>query len=262
MACIFCNNSITANSLEHIIPESLGNKYYVLPRNTICGSCNNSFSKFEGNAITRTFLGFIRTQSAIKTKKGKPSSFQIGDIKGFGDKGFNENIITLEGLTEENSITHSDGKKVVTIPTFEKEESSTSKLALKVGYESLFKSKKEIFNKYDFTNLKKFLLKEDNREWPFITSKHNTGKPISIPTQTDKYYLNLMDCKLEYQEVNENCLLFYLRYGRGGTSYGDIHIIINLLDRDYSWSKPYFEGDKITCIYPKKLYDKMIGSNS
>lgn len=48
--CIFCKqNSEGSRSVEHIIPESIGNTRHILPRGTVCDRCNNYFSrKVEG----------------------------------------------------------------------------------------------------------------------------------------------------------------------------------------------------------------------
>ena len=40
--CIFCKTKSSACvSVEHIIPESLGNTQHILPRGWVCDSCNN-----------------------------------------------------------------------------------------------------------------------------------------------------------------------------------------------------------------------------
>ncbi len=41
----FCKQcSDLSNSVEHIIPESLGNKNHVLPKGIVCDRCNNYFT--------------------------------------------------------------------------------------------------------------------------------------------------------------------------------------------------------------------------
>ena len=102
MTCLFCDNNFSESSEEHIVPESLGNIHYILPSNIICQSCNTSFSEFEKKSISKSVLAFFRIRNGVKTKKGKPSSMQIGNIKGIGDNNFQKNIIKIEGLEEEN----------------------------------------------------------------------------------------------------------------------------------------------------------------
>ena len=46
MRCIFCKqDSSTSRSVEHIIPESLGNSDHVLPAGTVCDGCNNYMAR-------------------------------------------------------------------------------------------------------------------------------------------------------------------------------------------------------------------------
>jgi len=46
MRCLFCKcPSDDATSVEHIVPESLGNRRHILPRGAICDRCNNYFSR-------------------------------------------------------------------------------------------------------------------------------------------------------------------------------------------------------------------------
>ena len=44
--CIFCHKDVSiSKSVEHIIPESLGNKSHVLPKGYVCDECNNYFAR-------------------------------------------------------------------------------------------------------------------------------------------------------------------------------------------------------------------------
>ena len=45
MICLFCKeNSTNSISVEHIIPESLGNKEHILPKGIVCDKCNQYFA--------------------------------------------------------------------------------------------------------------------------------------------------------------------------------------------------------------------------
>src|SRR5580658_9375853 len=124
MICILCDENIKTSSIEHIVPESLGNTLYILSKNHICNSCNNKFSEFEDKAITKSILSLIRIQNAIRTKKGKPSSLQIGDLKAKGDEKFKKNIINFEKLEDKDkkNIRPDTGAFDVTISEFDKTE--------------------------------------------------------------------------------------------------------------------------------------------
>ena len=84
MKCIFCNSLGPFNTVEHIIPQSLGNDDEVL-LNCVCDKCQNYFGKeIERYVLEKTPLGFWRTHQGIKTKKGKLPSVNLSSTK---DKG-------------------------------------------------------------------------------------------------------------------------------------------------------------------------------
>lgn len=80
MKCIFCkNDSSNSKSVEHIIPESLGNKKNTLSKGIVCDSCNNYFgNKIEKNVLEMTYFKSLRGRIMIENKKGK-----IPRISGF-----------------------------------------------------------------------------------------------------------------------------------------------------------------------------------
>lgn len=50
--CIFCNQDSTeSKSIEHIIPESLGNDELILDKGIVCDKCNNYFSREIENPV-------------------------------------------------------------------------------------------------------------------------------------------------------------------------------------------------------------------
>lgn len=71
--CIFCHEeSSTSKSIEHIIPESLGNKHHFLPKGYVCDKCNNYFSiKIEKELLAQPYFVSLRFRNEILTKKGK-----------------------------------------------------------------------------------------------------------------------------------------------------------------------------------------------
>jgi hypothetical protein len=49
MPCIFCGSQEHLNTVEHIVPESLGNTTFMLSKGDICDTCNGShFDKHFG----------------------------------------------------------------------------------------------------------------------------------------------------------------------------------------------------------------------
>ena len=73
MKCIFCHkDSTTSKSVEHIIPESLGNKKHVLPKGYVCDECNHYFAvKIEKELLEQPYFISMRSRNEIKTKKDR-----------------------------------------------------------------------------------------------------------------------------------------------------------------------------------------------
>jgi hypothetical protein len=73
MNCIFCKqNSEDGRSIEHIIPESLGNTEHTLPKGIVCDKCNEYFAvKIEKEVLEQEYFTNIRHLHIIFSKKGK-----------------------------------------------------------------------------------------------------------------------------------------------------------------------------------------------
>jgi hypothetical protein len=73
MRCIFCKElSDTSTSVEHVVPESLGNKTHVLPPGVVCDLCNNYFAgKVEQLVLGSEYFKALRFADSIPTKKAK-----------------------------------------------------------------------------------------------------------------------------------------------------------------------------------------------
>lgn len=73
MRCLFCKqDSSLSKSVEHIIPESLGNTTSILPKGVICDKCNNYFArKIEKPFMESIDILTLRFQESIPNKKGR-----------------------------------------------------------------------------------------------------------------------------------------------------------------------------------------------
>jgi hypothetical protein len=73
MRCIFCkNDSSKSKSVEHIIPESLGNTTKVLPKGIVCDTCNNYFArKVEKPFLESPALKALRFHQVVPNKRGR-----------------------------------------------------------------------------------------------------------------------------------------------------------------------------------------------
>jgi hypothetical protein len=82
MNCIFCKSSSSGSvSIEHIIPESLGNTRHVLPRGIVCDKCNNYFSrKLEKPLLDTEYFTHKRFRNFLPNKMGRIPA--IGNVSG------------------------------------------------------------------------------------------------------------------------------------------------------------------------------------
>lgn len=70
MRCLFCKlPSADSKSIEHIIPESIGNTLHVLPKGVVCDKCNNYFArKIEEPFLNSAAIRTLRAQQGIPNK--------------------------------------------------------------------------------------------------------------------------------------------------------------------------------------------------
>lgn len=73
MRCLFCKNStINSKSVEHIIPESLGNQNQILPKGVVCDKCNNFFAiNIEKPFLELKAISLLRFNEGIPNKRNK-----------------------------------------------------------------------------------------------------------------------------------------------------------------------------------------------
>jgi hypothetical protein len=75
--CLFCNSYGPYKTIEHIIPESLGNDDLILS-DDVCDSCQNYFGKeVENFVLSKTPFAFWRTYLGIRKKRGDLPSVDL-----------------------------------------------------------------------------------------------------------------------------------------------------------------------------------------
>lgn len=254
MPCIICGIAEDSAPVEHIVPESLGNRIYTLKQGALCAKHNNMFSEFESKALGKTILGMERARSGVKTKKGKAPTAQTGTIRFTGDENSKKNFIHIQGLTPEDLSSFDPATQTfkITVKSFDKAEVATSKLMLKMGLESLYESKKGIYQKYLLDEARLYLDNKSNNDWPFLLTDVELSKFQSIPTFNNKHELGKLKCRLLISEVSDRLLLFKF-------DYLSLSIMINLINRDPAWMKAYFEADRLATVYPSYMKRRITG---
>ncbi len=73
MHCIYCKrDSSRSKSIEHIIPESLGNIQHTLPPGVVCDECNNYLAReVEKPFLDSLFIVEARLRNRIYNKRGR-----------------------------------------------------------------------------------------------------------------------------------------------------------------------------------------------
>lgn len=107
MKCIFCkNDSSNSKSVEHIIPESLGNKSQILKKGIVCDGCNNYFArKIEKPVLEMPYYKSLRGRVLFENKKGK-----IPRISGFTKNKDSVEIIFSQDGTNTIEVIYKDEK--------------------------------------------------------------------------------------------------------------------------------------------------------
>jgi hypothetical protein len=77
--CLFCRErDVSFSSVEHVFPESLGNKELVLPVGVVCDSCNNQkLSVLDDALLHFGAIPMLRTIYGIESKSGNRPSFKF-----------------------------------------------------------------------------------------------------------------------------------------------------------------------------------------
>ena len=148
MRCIFCKtDSSNSISVEHIIPESLGNKEHVLPSGIVCDKCNNYFArKVEQPLLGDDYFLYARFSNLIPSKRGKiptvkafhPLSKSLLDIQAT-QNGINIYLdkSNIERFTSTSIEKNNHGNLYIPVPHKSESEYIFSRFLGKVAIEAL-----------------------------------------------------------------------------------------------------------------------------
>lgn len=76
-SCIYCRGAGPFTTIEHVVPESLGNDELLL-KGCVCDQCQAYFGKeIEQYVLAKTPIAVWRTLLGIRTKNGRPPSVDI-----------------------------------------------------------------------------------------------------------------------------------------------------------------------------------------
>lgn len=242
MRCLFCKqNSSNTKSIEHIIPESLGNKTIILPRGYACDKCNNYFAiKVEKPFMELSEIRQLRFQERIPNKKNRMPHMEaiyngVFPVKlGWNLK--NDNCIGYVDASDEilNEILH-NGKGVIVFPAFTNEtiiQNSIiiSRLLAKMALESLANSLKtvdgsldELIDSKDFDQIRNHARRGTTPEWPCsIRRLYNIDAFQKLGENTWE------------QIINESGFLMIDKGGEGEIKYVILYFVVVLFGMEFA----------------------------
>ncbi|MBI5101054.1 MAG: hypothetical protein HZB33_04380, partial [Nitrospirae bacterium] len=73
MKCIYCRKpSTSAQGIAHVFPEAIVKNNIVLPKGSVCDSCNNYLKELDSALIAHNHIWPIIQMAGLPGKKGKP----------------------------------------------------------------------------------------------------------------------------------------------------------------------------------------------
>lgn len=226
MNCIFCHQpSDNSKSIEHIVPESLGNKNTVLWRGAVCDKCNNYFAiKIEKELLKQPYFISVRNRNFIKSKKGKtiPQQVLVSLKDGKYAKAwldFDEKNINIYLEKEENISSIIAHKSKIIAPLIvepEKNNYILSRFLAKCAFEYLVLRVKEEnfldFAEYlkneQFEPLRKYArYGEGCKFWPYYQRRIYGEGDLFIGFEGERKYetlneMDLLSIELERKTIN------------------------------------------------------------
>lgn len=193
--CIFCReDAAQSRSVEHIIPESLGNTEHVLPRGIVCDKCNNYFArKVEGPLLETEYFRHARATMQVHNKRKRVPP-QLGALPYLGmaaDVWLDGDSIAVQphekarsGDFERSLLKRKRGSLWLPIPT-EIDKNLMSRFLGKVAIEALAKRlsrtegwREEILNQEAIEPLRRYVRIGDKPlEWDFTRRRlHPAGQ--------------------------------------------------------------------------------------
>ncbi len=70
--CIICNQAGREPSIEHIIPQSIGNVHYILHKGIVCKHCNNKIARIESAVLNNRYFLEKRKPHLLETLPDRP----------------------------------------------------------------------------------------------------------------------------------------------------------------------------------------------
>jgi len=233
--CIFCNNDSPFSSVEHIVPESLGNDIVILDKGWVCDKCNNIISAVEGRVIYKSILGIERCRLGVITKEKKPARSETYNITWFAKPDKPQNVLEAETDWSNYPIiwnaNFSAGE--IAIPFHDETCEDMARFLLKIGIEitAVAKQMNDPDIKNDFSEAKSYVLGLSKDLWPyFVIRSSDLEKHVtSIFENSLQEHDYIRSCKFDIflHLVEDEVVMFF--------EYGNYYAGIALTSRKTAW---------------------------
>jgi len=246
-------NTSSSKSVEHIIPESLGNKEHILPVGYVCDKCNNYFSrKVEKKVLDSDFFKNLRFRNSIISKKGRYPSEKgiiLNPLAPVNIKRENREILSI-GIDQpfewaKNNL--SRGKLILPIVSLPKKlDLFTSRFLAKIGLEYLvhnlinssYPLDDEFYNNKQINDIRTYArYGKRNFIWPYYFRRIYPENKIHYSIEND----------YRYEILHEITFLL--------TNKSELYLILVILGIEFVFNMggPYIDGYE---EWLKNNYDK------
>ncbi len=233
MRCIFCKqDSSISRTLEHIVPESLGNKEHTLPAGIVCDNCNSYFGlKVEKPLLDSDYFRQARSRNFISNKENRVPSINGILLPGIiptemmwdDEEGHSMFPARERDLSKFINVLHNVQKCQLIVPITERpDERLISRFLAKTALEVLASccltipgGIDEVIEKRELDQLRRYArLGTPTKSWPFnMRTIYPEGKIFDDGSQ-------------KYEVLHEYKLLY--------TESGELYLIVAILGIEYA----------------------------
>lgn len=234
--CIFCRSTGSFNSVEHIIPESLGNDIVVLAKGWICDKCNQIISKVERHVVFNSIIGVERCSMGVITKKKKPARALTHGITWLAAPGKRLGVVGAEANWSKVPVLWNrefTGGKLV-IPLHDETCYDIAKFLLKIGVEVVEVGRRagQPELQRDFSDASRHIIGKNGQAWPYFVLRSSGVEShlTSVFSEVEEVHEYVQSCGFDIflHSVEDDVILFF--------KYGNFWAGIALNTRDIEWT--------------------------
>lgn len=80
--CLYCASPDPTGSEEHVLSVTLGNRFWVIPRDVVCDTCNHGrLSVLDTKLQRHPFIALVRTLANVPGRSGQPPKVGASNLK-------------------------------------------------------------------------------------------------------------------------------------------------------------------------------------